>query len=217
VRVMGIDPAGIGRDKAVISVFDFERDFAVQVALESFPKKKLNEFEGIVRDRFRRYHPFVMAIDSVGVGAQLPDDLEEDGLPVCRIFGGGSAIEKEIYHDRRSELYCRFRSWLERKKVKLLNNEDLKTQLSQMKPPFLTKRGKWQVESKDEIRKRIGKSPDELDATIYCFVKESDWAERPGVLEIHFGEPSEYSRSEWVRSQEHDEDYGHFGDVPIVG
>jgi len=228
--IMGVDPAGLGRDKAVIAVFDleWEKGEARQIALEIFPAMKLGRkegFEGVVRERFKKYHPMVVAVDAVGVGSQLPDDLEEDGIPVCRIFGGGSAAEKDVYYNRRSELYCRLRDWLDPEKkgrIKLINNDDLRLQLTQMGPLFETVKGKIRVPSKDEFKKDTGTSPDELDATVYCFIKEGEW-ESPAVFEAHYGKPSQYPRSEWESGgEEEDEDeeedweQGHFGEIPII-
>lgn len=226
---MGVDPAGMGSDKAVISVMDidWEKGEAKQTALEFLAKAKLNEFESFVRDRIRRYHPIVAAIDAVGVGTQLPDDLEADGIPVCRIFGGGAATENEIYHNRRSELYARLRDWLDprkRGKIKLINNDDLRIQLTQMGPLFQTIKGKIRAPSKDEFKKSAGVSPDELDATVYCFIKESEW-EEPGMFQIEYGKPSQYPKSEWESKEEEEEELedwelGHFpgsDDIPIIG
>jgi len=89
---------------------------------------------------------------------------------------------------------------------------------------FQTVKGKIRAPSKEEFRKKINRSPDELDGTVYCMVKEEEWEERPGVLEISLGKPSQYSRNEWaqVAEEEGDEDnfedweQGHYGDVPLV-
>jgi len=227
---MGADPAGIGSDKAVISIFDieWEKREARQIALEIFAKTTLGRkggFEGIIRNRFITYHPLIISVDAVGIGAGVVDNLEEDGYPVLRIFGGGSATEKDIYHSRRSELYARLRDWLNPGKpgrIKLINNDDLRVQLTQIGPMFQTVKGKIRAPSKEEFKKKNKRSPDELDATVYCMVKEEEWKERPGVLEISLGKPSQYSRNEWAQTVEEededreDEEQGHYGNVPLV-
>jgi len=230
--IMGVDPAGMGSDKAVISILDieWERGEARQLALEVFPKTTLGRkggFEGIIRERFIKYHPLIISIDAVGIGAGIVDNLKEDNYPVVRIFGGGSAIEKNIYHNRRSELYARLRDWLDPGKpgrIKLIKNDNLRIQLTQMGPMFQTVKGKIRAPSKEEFKKKNNRSPDELDATVYCFVKEEEWEERPGILEVSLGSPSQYPKNEWVTvngedEDLEDEDYGHFpgsDNIPIV-
>ena len=60
--------------------------------------------------------------------------------------------------------------WLLKGDIDLIgieDNEDLKEELSTIKYHFNSK-GKIQIEAKEDIKKRIGRSCDYSDATAYC-------------------------------------------------
>lgn len=226
-RIMGVDPAGRGRDKMVISVIDFnwEKKRGKQIALEIFPSTSTPEIEAITRDRNKKYHPFIIAADAIGIGQDLADRFELDNIPLLRIIGGDQATDKDRYYNRRSELYGRLCEWMNPNlgyKLKLIRNPDLMEQFTKLAPMFLSPKEKIRAPSKEEFKKNTGKSPDELDATSYCFIKEEEIPpELFPFLEIHFGKPSQYPKSEWESKDDEEEELenwelGHFGDVPLI-
>ena len=215
--ILGVDPAGLGRDKAAFSAMLYDGDTAKQIGLDTYAKTKSTVLLGIARERIRHYHPMVTAVDAVG--SDLADHLEESGIYVIRIFGGGRATEPDTYHNRRSELYCRLRNLMEKSKIKLIENDALKLSMTQLLPPFLTKVGKWRVESKDDFKARAGYSPDELDCTVYSLITEADLTVAKdgvggGEVEVHRGNVPQYD--EWSGDEddgdrdEYEASMGHF-------
>ena len=55
------------------------------------------------------------------------------------------------------------------------------------------KGGKWYVDSREELMER-GIECDEFDANAFCFVKEEEWTDSPGMLMMGRGKTSEYGR-----------------------
>jgi hypothetical protein len=73
------------------------------------------------------------------------------------------------FNNLRSYLYWRMREALidPESKIALPPDQDLSNDL--VAPRFSVKSGKICVESKDDIIKRIGRSPDRADAVIYAY------------------------------------------------
>ena len=99
-------------------------------------------------------------------------------------FGGG-ADDPKRFRNRRAELFWRLREALERGEVSLPDDEELHADLSALRYQF-TQDGRIQIESKDECRKRLGRSPDRADALALA------WAAATAVLPDGFEEVLEW-------------------------
>lgn len=212
--ILGVDPAGLGRDKAAFSAMDYDGETARQIGLDTYAKTKSTILLGIAQERIRYYHPMVTAVDAVG--SDLADHLEEAGIYVIRIFGGGRATEPDVYRNRRAELYYRLRSLMEKGKIQFIKNDKLKLSMVQFKPPFLSPGGKWEMEKKEDFKKRAGYSPDEMDCTVYSLITEADLAEAKegsgGAFEVHRGRTPQYpdEDEEDEDRDEYEASMGHF-------
>ena len=133
-----------------------------------------NEMGGEVR-------PERVGVDSVGVGAATVNKLRELGhWRVCainagakaeptvdretRIEAGVSVVEQERFQNLRSQMWWYMRRDLQRKHIAIPNDEELIEDLTT--PSWWTRNGKIYVESKEEQRKRLGRSPDKGDAAV---------------------------------------------------
>lgn len=102
-------------------------------------------------------------VDEIGIGASVldalarRDDVEAVGVNVAR-----SAVDSEHYHLLRDELWFAVRSWLADGGA-LPELERLEADLLAPKYSF-DGRGRYLVESKDSMKKRLGRSPDWGDA-----------------------------------------------------
>ena len=178
----------------VVASFDieWENNKAHQRMLQRIvePKDRISEIEELIRSQ----HPLAVVIDAVAAGPEFLDELDEKGIPLFRIYPEGKAVDEQSYTNRRAELYFRMISWLKSKRgIKLKKNDNFIEQLKVIKP-MVRKGGKWFVESREELMER-GIECDELDANAFCFVKEDEWEDSPGIFMIGRGRTSEYGRN----------------------
>lgn len=129
--------------------------------------------------------PDCIMIDSIGVGAGVADRLREAGLPVRDVNVGETASAKDKFNRLRDELWWSARKWFEANDCRLPeDSEDLINELTDVHYEYTPSR-KILVESKDEVKKRLGrgkwggKSPDLADAFILTFaamnIRPSKW------------------------------------------
>ena len=109
-----------------------------------------------------------------GLGAGPADALRSEGYAVVDVNSSSEAIETEQYPNRRSELWFVTRERARTKDLDLSRlSPDLRSRLERelstpkWKPDS---RGRRVVEKKDEIKKRLGASPDLADALNLAFV-----------------------------------------------
>ncbi len=132
-------------------------------------------------------------VDSIGIGAGVVDKLLSDGID-CRGVNVSEAPSIKGQHlNLRSELWEKCKEWFEGRDVVIPNDEQLIAELCSVRYNYSTS-GKIKVESKDEIRRRLGRnaSPDAADALILTFAsyatrKSIPWnkpliREMPGIV-----------------------------------
>ena len=121
-------------------------------------------------------------IDLIGIGAGVYDRLREQGLEVKPFNAGASAegmkdrSEELEFLNLRAAAWWRFRELLDPafgSTVCLPPDDRL---LGDLCAPHwrVTSSGKVQIESKDEIRKRLGRSTDDGDAVVMSFFERPD-------------------------------------------
>jgi hypothetical protein len=103
------------------------------------------------------------AVDVGGPGGGVADRLAELGHEVAGVYFGGGADDPRRFRNRRAELLWRLREALERGTVAIEDDDEVRADLSALRYGF-TQDGRIQVESKDEVRRRLGRSPDRADA-----------------------------------------------------
>jgi hypothetical protein len=116
-------------------------------------------------------------VDGIGVGASVYDHLAGNGLQTIAVIGS----EKSASHDRsglltfknkRAELWWMFREALDPQhgsRIQLPPGSDVRADLCALRWK-LTPQGIL-IESKEDLAKRIGRSPDIGDAIIYASIK----------------------------------------------
>ncbi len=107
--------------------------------------------------------PDAIYVDVGGPGGGVVDRLRQLGHRVHAVHFGGAAKDKQRFRNRRAELFWCAREQLEKGRVSLPDDDEIVADLSGIRYQF-TADGRIQIESKDEIRKRLGRSPDRGDA-----------------------------------------------------
>lgn len=161
-KVLGVDVARYGGDKSVI----FRRQGLQTFNPRIFDKIDNMTFAGCVAHEIEDFKPDAVFIDA-GRGEGVIDRLRQLGYIVTEVNFGGTALNHGHYENRRSEMWDNMRIWLESGGA-IPDMSDLKSDL--VTPMYtLNKRDKFQLESKDDIKKRLGRSPDLADALALTF------------------------------------------------
>lgn len=109
-----------------------------------------------------------IVVDDDGVGGGVTDMLREDDFEVVPFNAGGRAIEPDNYPNRRSELW--FSMGRRVKELDLDDDDQLAADLTAPTYRFDSD-GRRVVESKDDMKKRLGRSPDRGDAALLTLVR----------------------------------------------
>lgn len=113
-----------------------------------------------------------LVVDEVGIGSGVVDRLREvyRGLKVHAFNGGRAARKKSRFFNARAELYWTLRKLLEEGKVGIPRDDRLWDELTATRwKPSST--GTIQIEAKDALRSRLGRSPDHADAVSMAFLR----------------------------------------------
>lgn len=183
---LGVDVARYGDDDSVIA----HRDGNALV--------KMEYHHGLAIDRTADIVMALMAqgpvdadqvnVDVVGLGAGVVDGCRRAGYNVREVQSGGKAVQRDIagmsecsafsFNNLRSQLWWEFREELRTGQV-CLDVDDHRLVEDLTSPRYtITGERVIKVESKDEIRKRIGRSTDAGDAAVYA------WAELGMSVEL---------------------------------
>lgn len=109
--------------------------------------------------------PAQITTDDGGVGHAINDRLAELGWSVNRQNNGAKAGDSNIWANKGSEVWDRGRKLIEDCKIILPNDEILKEQLVNRKWRRASD-GRLLLESKEELKRRGGHSPDRADAVL---------------------------------------------------
>lgn len=167
--IIGLDVARFGDDS---TVFCFRRGRSC-VRFETF--KGLDNVEVANRATFyiKEYRPAKIFVDAGGVGAGVVDILNDRGFKkiVRPVMFGSKALAYERYHNRRSEMWDEVRSWLSMEQtVSIPDDETLCAELGAVAKKY-DSQGRLQLEEKEEVKKKLGHSPDKADALALTFAE----------------------------------------------
>lgn len=171
--LVGVDPAYKGKDESSIIFRRGAAAFNLQRSNGLDQMQLANKLEIIIRE----YNPFRVYID-YGYGLGIHDRLVELGYgeTVRLVNFGERADDPTKFYNRRSEIYGRLGDWLDPTDPSLAtpraipDDDALAAQLNAV--PFeRTPAHALKVKSKDEIKKMIGRSPDDADALALTFTE----------------------------------------------
>ncbi len=169
---LGCDVARFGGDEtALVSLFGRRAEISavyqgkdtVWTASKVRELHGLNAYQGI-------------GIDDTGVGGGVTDQLQADGLPAYGINFGSTEdlrdpehhvnIKAEMYFMLRAEFEAGFRDWQNPMVgLGLPNDKKLLHQLAMQRYKF-DSRGRYRIESHEELKKRGERSPDRADGLV---------------------------------------------------
>ena len=87
------------------------------------------------------------------------------------IYFGEKAIKTDRYFNRRAEMWDKIARWLEETpQPQLVEDDELFNELISVDKKY-DNRGRLMLENKDEIKKKLGRSPDKADALALTFAE----------------------------------------------
>ena len=160
------DVARYGNDKCVLT----KRKGYHIYFMESYSKYSTMEYANAINGQIIREQgrPDGIFVDTIGVGAGVYDRLRELGVRSIEANVSMKADETEIYYNKRAEMYFNLRDFI-RKGGKIPNDKELKEELLAIRYFFSNANGKMQIQSKDDIKELIGRSPDKSDSIAMHF------------------------------------------------
>lgn len=191
--VIGCDVARYGDDDTAIHVrygnvslhHESHQGWSTQQTAQRL-KELAQEWCAFLNGQYRqrlRPHQVRIQIDDDGVGGGVVDSAQ--GFNFIGIRAGAKAIEPHRYPNRRSELWFAFADRVREGRVSFARlpqaiRDELRRQALSAQY-HLDSAGRRVVEPKDDIKKRLGRSPDDIDAVhlAYCDVAV------PGLELIH--------------------------------
>ena len=127
---------------------------------------------GRIARHYREDNPSVIHIDAGGVGVDDCELLEKEGINVDRVLSNTPAVDKEMFGNRRAELYWLLSKRFTDEKISIPNDRKLIAQLTDIRIKEYTSRGSMLIESKENMRARGSKSPDRADTLALLFAPD---------------------------------------------
>ena len=109
-------------------------------------------------------------IDDTGVGGGVTDHLMHKGYNVNPVNFGSNAIDNDKFANTISEMWFHFKDIIDT--IQLPDDTTLMEELTDRYYSFDSKERK-KIESKDDYKKRNGKSCDKADAALLCYYSKS--------------------------------------------
>jgi hypothetical protein len=107
------------------------------------------------------------AIDCIGVGKGIADRLHEMGKKVNFVNSAAGSSDVHRFYNLRAEMWWYCMERILSRQVDVISDPELRRQLSSVRYKVVNSNGQIKIEAKDEVKKRIGRSPDRADAFIY--------------------------------------------------
>lgn len=196
-RVLGVDVARGGADNTSIG---YRRGDVVE-KVERISVATTTEVTAAVQVRVEPHDEIV--VDAVGVGGGVLDQLAQRGLGVRPFTASRKSFRKDVsgqlgFLNRRAELWWGLRERLDpatNSTICLPPDEHLIADL--VAPKWsITAGGKIQVESKEDIKKRLGRSTDTADSVLHTWASPESLDDRslnPGSANVvhKYGGPAD--------------------------
>lgn len=162
---VGVDVARFGNDRTVF----FKRKGMKVTDYRVYRKKSVPEIIRLLTDFVGVHNTSVpIKVDDTGVGGGVTDGMAEDGYNVIPINFGARAKDPNKYNNLITEMWFELKEMIGQ--VDLPDIQELRSELTTREYKIDMKSRK-QIESKDQFKKRYGKSPDLADALLLCFAQ----------------------------------------------
>lgn len=184
--IIGVDVARFGDDKTALCYRRGRYCFKI----ESFSKLSTVDLANKLTHIIAEEKPTRIFLDLGNTGAGVYDILKDRGFAkiVRGINFGAKAMNDDRYTNKRAEMWGLANDWLKSEEgVQLIKDDELLEDLCSVCKGYDYK-GRLQLESKDKIKARTGRSPDKADAFVLTFaepVYDVGQTKKIGSSELH--------------------------------
>jgi hypothetical protein len=195
-RILGVDVARFGSDRTCLLL----RQGCVVEQIQVYAKQDTMQTVGRIVAVLGPCQVDVVAVDLIGIGAGVFDrlvELKRQGLIACQVHGvevsqaapPKQATDEMQAYRMRDYLWLRTAQWLRDEQPVFCAQdrgacEDLAGELASVEYS-LNSNGELVVESKDDMRKRLGYSPDLADSLCCTLGPSSTVLKRMSLFSIH--------------------------------
>jgi hypothetical protein len=178
-RIVSIDVARFGDDATVFYALEGDDKCARVLGKEYHEKKDTMDTVGRAQV-FAKKHGDIQsyAVDEIGIGGGVVDRLKELDKHVIPVCSSERKLVPPGYYNRRAEIYITGAEAFENGTIQLLpDDEDLAEELSWTRYKPFKSTGVFQLEPKEDVKDRHGRSPDHADSFLNGL-----WALKKAVL-----------------------------------
>ena len=205
-RIVVNDPSRFGDDENVTYVMELIGNTAKIIDTMILEHKSTMDTAGRLSAIKKKYDAQVIAVDSIGIGAGIVDALYDLKEPILSINSSSKPTLQTAqtkYLNLRSQMWMEAGKWFSEGRVSLPKENLLTGQLASIKFDFATG-GRIQVESKEDIKKRLGRSPDRADAFIMGLYA-LDYV--PQLDDVEYREKTTDTQGRGTRVESNDDEY----------
>jgi hypothetical protein len=178
MTAMAFDPAGGGKDAAVLA-WRHRGWYAPLVSQKGKQTSDSTDATSAIFHHRRDAAPVVLDVGG-GYAGPVKERLRDNKIAFVDFNGANKSTGKALgsnlpFANKRAEAWFRFREALDPEQlggsiIALPPDAELKADLAApcINPRVLEIRGEIQIESKEDLRKRLGRSPDKGDAVVMC-------------------------------------------------
>lgn len=161
---LGIDPAGMGHDRTCMTPRYGGRVDTAKIINNVRSAQIMDEIEEFATLQ----DPAILFMDTNGVGTFLFPVIQKKFMNCRSIVSQGEARDKSRFANKRAELYWTMREAFENGLLSIPNDSELIEELACIKWKRNDK-GLIQIEPKDDIKRRLRRSPDKADSLSLTF------------------------------------------------
>lgn len=163
---LGVDVARYGDDRTVIFPRQGRRAYPPTLMRHARDSAVSTDIATAILRARQKYHATATIMDATGGwAAGASDVLQASGEPAVNVQFHTPGMD-ERYRNRRAEMWFKMAEWV-RSGGCLPNMPDLIAELST--PTYTFVGGKFQLEAKEQVKERLGRSPDLGDALALTF------------------------------------------------
>ena len=164
-KVISIDVARFGDDTTTFYAIEYGLDRYRIIDKQEHVKKNTMETAGLALIFGEKHDINAYAVDEIGIGAGVADRLLELKKEVVCVNTSRESSNPDRYYNLRTEIHANAAEIFADGRIELLEGDtDAEEQLSWARYKQIKSNGRLQVEAKEDIKKRYGRSPDNADA-----------------------------------------------------
>lgn len=204
--VLAVDVGGgVGRDDSVVTLARMwgneqygEEERRVDILDIPLCKNtdSITELYQLIENIMSMYPNIVLALDNNGAGTGLGQKLTEVGIPFFPMNWGSACFsedDRKIFNNIKAMAYVRLKNAIDRNKFKILNKDQkykakIIEQITAI-PFVFDKDSRYQILSKQEMKRKGISSPDILDTFAFLYMPSVNY------IEAHTGLVSQSSKS----------------------